>query len=379
MRWIATAESVEKGEPSVLAIVETLVAMALSVWVSFHFSTVRNIVTAASIAPFLLLRTTKSDLLGAVMWRHLAPDEPRSRGATGLGGLVEALGCCGAMLFIRTAAVLRTTWRYPALGIRSVPTNWKRATLALDFSRPPTVVPWPDRLSEREIGASLYLPDLYVLVRNLVRVTREALGLRPVDATAVILWVLAAAPYLCLPPLLYRIALKSTAIIWFPLLWAQQALAPGRTPLKARLALFEQSDLLRWIILPVSAASISGFIAKLGLWNSLARAAATWNETILGRIATIHVAPGVIEWWQVATVLNSLIAFGLWLYVRSCIRHIDLGVPKPEKRVENVLGWTLFVRRLLTSYTVLCIGYLYVREMGTWTLPPLGGKPFPWM
>ncbi len=37
------------------------------------------------------------------------------------------------------------------------------------------------------------------------------------------------------------------------------------------------------------------------------------------------------------------------------------------------------VRRLLTSYTILCVGYLYLREAVTWQLPPLGGRPFPWM
>ena len=50
-----------------------------------------------------------------------------------------------------------------------------------------------------------------------------------------------------------------------------------------------------------------------------------------------------------------------------------------EPRVEPLLAWSLFVRRLLTTYTILCVGYLYVREASTWNLPELGGKPFPWM
>jgi hypothetical protein len=182
-----------------------------------------------------------------------------------------------------------------------------------------------------------------------------------------------------LPPFLYRLSLKSTAIIWFPLLWALRAVAPSDQPLKAKLRLFEKSDLLRWVVLPASAAAIALFALKLTFWNELTHAAATWNASIGGRILTIHVAPGVIEWWQVATFLNSLMAFGLWLFARSCVRHIEEGVARSEEFVERVLAWALFARRLLTTYTILCIGYLYVREAMTWNLPPLGGKPFPWM
>lgn len=65
--------------------------------------------------------------------------------------------------------------------------------------------------------------------------------------------------------------------------------------------------------------------------------------------------------------------------MRSWLRHDEEGVSRRETVVEPVLGWGLFVRRLLTSYTIACLGYLYLREAVTWQLPPLGGKPFPWM
>ena len=41
--------------------------------------------------------------------------------------------------------------------------------------------------------------------------------------------------------------------------------------------------------------------------------------------------------------------------------------------------WGLFVRRLLTIYTILRVGYMYLREAATWELPPLDGKVFRWM
>ena len=92
------------------------------------------------------------------------------------------------------------------------------------------------------------------------------------------------------------------------------------------------------------------------------------------RILTIHVAPGVIEWWQLATALNSVIAIGLWLYVRSCLRHDEAGVPRRGTVVERLLVWGLFVRRLLTSYTIPCLLYWWVAVLRNWEFPPLGDK-----
>ena len=191
--------------------------------------------------------------------------------------------------------------------------------------------------------------------------------------SAFLLWLT-----LGLPPLCYRWSLKSTAIIWFPLLWALRPVNPSDEPLKVRLSLFEKSDLFR-IILFVSAAALLLLAGKVVFWNELSQAAKTWNESIGGRILTIHAAPGVIEWWQLATALNSTIAIGLWLYVRSWLRHDDVGVPRRETVVEPLLGWGLFVRRLLTAYTITCVVYLYVREATTWQLPELGGKLLPWL
>ena len=70
MRWVSSRESVRQGEPSVLAIVETLVATGISLWIAVRLGTVTHIVIGAGIAPFLLLRTDESAALGisALRW-----------------------------------------------------------------------------------------------------------------------------------------------------------------------------------------------------------------------------------------------------------------------------------------------------------------------
>ena len=66
MRIWSTPESVRAGEPSALAMIETLAAMGGSVWIGVYFGTWWHVFVGAAIAPFLLLRT---DLSCKMAWR----------------------------------------------------------------------------------------------------------------------------------------------------------------------------------------------------------------------------------------------------------------------------------------------------------------------
>jgi hypothetical protein len=67
MRLISNKESVARGEVSILAIVETLLAMALAFYLSRHFNTLRWLAVAMCFSPLLLLRTEASARLG-IAW-----------------------------------------------------------------------------------------------------------------------------------------------------------------------------------------------------------------------------------------------------------------------------------------------------------------------
>lgn len=62
-RWWSTPESVEALTVSVLAIVETLAAVAIYAWIAVEFGTL-HLTISCCIAPFLLLRTPESTKRG---------------------------------------------------------------------------------------------------------------------------------------------------------------------------------------------------------------------------------------------------------------------------------------------------------------------------
>ncbi len=64
MRFHSTLESVEAGEVSVLAVLETVLAVSVALYVAFRFDYTMHIAFGAIVAPFLMLRTTRSTLLG---------------------------------------------------------------------------------------------------------------------------------------------------------------------------------------------------------------------------------------------------------------------------------------------------------------------------
>lgn len=60
IRWVSNEESIRKGEPTVLAIVETILASGVSLWIAWHFNTMTHIAVAGVVAPLFLLRTDLS-------------------------------------------------------------------------------------------------------------------------------------------------------------------------------------------------------------------------------------------------------------------------------------------------------------------------------
>ena len=363
MRWVSNKESVRKGEPSVLAIAETLIAMGLTLWIAVHFGTVKHVVIGACIAPFLLLRTDESATFGIRVseWAFDRCDELPDKVAWLL-----FLPLLLMFMPIRVLATIVSVIRSPTAVARAIPGNWRRITVATDSCCSPQILPLPDdpaAIGQLLVDVDSY--DLYHLVGRSVLTDSGWMWKRSVGLAVI------AIPGL--PAMLYRWSLKSTAIIWFPLLWALQPIGPSNEPLKVRLRLFEKSDLFR-IVLVVSAAALLLFVIKLILYNVLAQASKTWDVSIGDRTLTVLDESLGVGWWQLVTALNSAIAIGLWLYVRSWLRHEEAGVACRETVVESLLAWGLFVRRLLTSYTIPCLLYWWVAVLRNWEFPPLGDK-----
>lgn len=114
--WYSTVESTEAGVVSVLAIVETIAASAIYAWIVWRFGTL-HLAVSACVAPFLLLRTSRSVSL-ALRWFHWVfkskfVEQGSSRGARrvlpkGTKAWVLSLGVLGiiGIILIGTGVIM---------------------------------------------------------------------------------------------------------------------------------------------------------------------------------------------------------------------------------------------------------------------------------
>ena len=409
MRQFSTEESVRTGEASVLAIVETLGAMSASVWIGLELGTWWHVFVGAAIAPFLMLRTDRSCEYAWIIAQRLLGGEsarswvdwlfrvihfaltfalallilfalPKSYGWLAvISAIPLSVGLPGVIArFLGTLAGVCVA---PTESVKAIPRNWWRTIAVIDFARPPDVLPFPDRLEWKrpdfpmagDLCGGLPGKQWFSLVSRRL----DRLFSPPIRIT---LWTLSfLAPAVC-----FRLSLKSTALIWAPLIWAVSPTKPADEEWRAHLKLRATSD-FSCIVAIFSIVVLLGFISKYGLFiaeHELARHFAAWQSWFgpgLGEFAAAFFRPGEFPIWQFASAINSVLAIILFLKFRSWLRRAEVNLPMPDARIDQTLAAMYFFRRLLTSYAVICNGVIAFQLARKLPMPEIGSRLFPWL
>ena len=365
MRLVSNKESVARGEVSILAIVETLLAIALVFYLSAHFNTLRWLAVAMCVSPLLLLRTEESTRLG-IDWyngfgqwlvkRLELKRRPTLRSVVGkLSLLISAvpLGILAAFV-IRIRATVTGLGRTPLQSVQAIPRNWSRITLATDSAFPPELIP------EHE------------------KSTFES-WLRQFRATGRLgkfIGLIVVVP-LFVPSLLYRWSLKATSIIYAPLVFVAHSTFSEGSDLRTKLELIKRGDLSR-IRVWYGVIAITAFAVKLVLMMNLPGFAGWWEGHPVSQFLALYVAPAEIPKWQLAELANSALAISSMLFARRALLGYELQHPWPEMPVKRLLGFVSGLRWVLALYAILCTGYITMRAAQHWHWPALGEQWLPW-
>ena len=358
MLWVSSKESVTKGEVSILAIFETLLAIALVFYLSAHFNTLRWLAVAMFVSPLLLLRTEKSTRQG-IEWFNAWTDSMfvflrRFGRSAGPLTIVPFLGCAVATAFAaRVCATIVGAVRSPVAAVSAVPKNWFRVTATIDSLVTPELV--PDHPHDAFSAAT---SDL-----------RRATSYERV-------WAFITLP-IFLPAFFYRWSLKATSIIYAPLVFVAYSTFSEGADLRTKLELIKRGDLSR-IRVWYGVIAIAAFLVKLVLMMHLPGFADWWNGHPVSRFLALYVAPAEIPKWQLAELANSLLAIGAMLFARRALLGYELQHPWPEVPVKRLLGFVSGLRWVLALYAILCTGYITMRAAQHWHWPMLGEKWIPW-
>lgn len=195
MRLYSTLDSVRKNEVSLLAVVETIIAVALAFYFAAQLNTLKWLSVAICIAPLLLLRTDVSirrtiawlDAVGFYLHRTMMRFadsmnlvEPPHKGASQEGPFHElrylvvlpiwlSLVMLLSLLYftivafvIRFIATAATVLQSPILSLRAIPANWanaaREALLRMELG-----APWPDGIVRSALGFTTSLRWLLTL------------------------------------------------------------------------------------------------------------------------------------------------------------------------------------------------------------------------
>jgi hypothetical protein len=173
-------------------------------------------------------------------------------------------------LLVRFVATMFCTLRYPIVTLRAVPINWKNLVLGKDLLEEPEVVPgYLDAVSTGELTSDLRIPNV---LRGFAR--------RPVPRvfcdmgygiTLHFLMITLAVPIvvvLYVPYYSARWALKSTAVIWSPLLWVAAAANGSALPVRLRLKVLAEDATSKVVYLFSWSALTFVALLWLGLFQS---------------------------------------------------------------------------------------------------------------
>lgn len=386
MRWFSNHESAARGEVSILAIIETLLATSISIGIAFYYDTTLYILISACIAPFLLLRTDDSTELG-LKWFGWWFDKLESVLAyfdakiDTSGNLAESLFypilvlvyflliffplVALASVIIKFAATLLSFLCNPIASISFIPRNWLRVTLSTDLATPPELITGLDT-SDFAKKHGISFAELVFDIKN--QVLKKDFFLVVLLSAFVAVWFA--------PAILYRLSLKATSIIYLPFIWLVK---PPKTDVdeQTQLELIKDSQLEKikrfyaWFVVLV----LTALPIALYLWGMQL----PWAELQTSVLAE-YFAPlqGIdsIDSWHITRFLAALLTLVM------CYAIADVMLIKLRRYADLPLGAAVFwlgvlgkLRLVFTLWTIGCGLYLLSLQVDWENLPKIDWLP----
>lgn len=383
--WHSTPHTAHRLELSVLALVESAIAVGIYAWLAWLGWT-WHLISAAVVAPLLLLRTEESVQWAFVHlgWMDTFVDyvgQPlfwfsKKRDFIGSIVIIRGIMILYSILFLlisrllyfalRIAATVTCCCIHPLTTIMTIPSNWWRIVGCTDTMHRPELLPgyFQDPTLKEKYDFSEFDPV------DWLRTLKKDDGWRDFIFYAVLI-----TPFFILPTLLFRWSLKGSSIIYLPLLWLVAVALKGdiwdRLANICQVAFFKAR---RWFALLVILFVASKLFAE-PLWQWIAE---RWPAVTTSPLATIYIASEEIPRWQLVSAVNGLLVWLVFFVADYALAHREnTHGTQVVPIVEGVLRLVWLISGVLTLYTVTILIYnVFTIE---WThLTPIGTKWFPW-
>ena len=348
MRTFSTPESALKGEITKLAIVECIISIAIYVAIGYYRHTFSHYAWAAAIAPLLLFRTDESSLWGLDLFGRFLDAVRRIPDPVGV--FLTLILVPIAAFTIRVIATAYWLLRRPVHTISEMPRNWIRQALCTDFHHPPEMLPL-----EAAKGDEDKVP---VLSELLSAIRRESSSALQVVATISFLPMLAVG---YLPPLLYRVSFKATALVYTPFVWVAHTSLHSPLNTKTRLVRITKAEIEK--VRRKFSFFVLGIIAvKLGIilgWFDIKQ---LLTKIPSPKLVNSIVEPATFPWWQGTLAADALITYALFFFADAALVRLDKNI-WPERLIVGTVSGGTFLRNVLSILTMAHLCRVAVLEV----------------
>ena len=400
--WVCTPQSTTNEIISVLACVDTLIACGLSLWIAFHYDIWLHIGIGALIAPLLLLRTPYSTEKG-ISWLDQALEKTgdildyfasnyfTSKSNSLIDNILTVISILSYLIItsllsigIRISATVLGFLKHPIITISYIPTNWKRIALYTDFLHPPEIIPGLEskittdtegKYNIDELLFSEYLKEMiwesFIKAKDIFDYIIGLLGL---------LFIL----FLYVPALIYRWSLKSTSVVYVPLIYLSQLSYIPDTPEQRAKQILKQKFQLLWAIggVIICLTLIPILLATFTNWLTDYTIEGSWTRDIINFFTFVP----AMERWNVARLACAIITVLMFLIAKKFIdttQNSSNQNPPVSTFVTDLTDLSLRTLNLIRGagvlYIITCALIIFwskIRDID-WILPAIGQDWFP--
>ena len=376
MRLHSTWESVSKMELSALAILETVLAISISIWISIHLDTILYILISTLIAPFLMLRTQASITQG-LNWATIAniyiekisspfnkKKKPNINSLTYIFSLLLiAVLILLTAITIKIGATVKTLFTHPIDCIKAIPLNWWKISLSTDIRFLPEILPDSESPNIKE----------FTRIPRLSRISLDSQLFRGNFINRILAYILFVIIFsiLFIPPLLYRFSLKSTSYIYFPFIWIVNNKTTNENYLSSlELIRRSQFEKLRvyfsFAVIIITLVPIFTNLALLKIGNIIP------NTVMLKYFIPVY----SIDSWHISRLIAAMITIVIfWLADKYLI--IYRNQPNYNFQISSMLINSLSkIRTSFSLWTIVCGIYLLNQQMNWSDLPTINWIPW---
>lgn len=403
-KWVV-AQRIATGELSILAVLETAIASAVSIWLVTAWQTWWYVCLTAVLAPLFMLRSSASSKEASERFINYLSrfdgyrDENSEARSMPLFTLYPFL--LGASLYFRFQAITRNIKR----GSKRIPLNFSVALFRSDLSEEvefvPGTVPIRQIANEYTEFGDLGLSTLGIIcITALIGILFFSIGSwleiwSPNTSwwwrllfNGINFWMLSV--FVMLPNMTFgyvaffwsawiRLSVKSSAIVWLPLVYLAARVPRGKAQTieaikdERATALSSLIRVFAWISLILFFWRFLIFPSTYGWWD-----AQPWAEILMFVILPSGTEPQDISLWHLAAGINAILSLGLfYLFWDRCALRLE----QKQLLSENILFFyrlAFWIRGFLSIYSIFCALYFVALGVHFVRVGSIDWCPFPW-